>query len=44
MTSTPTKDRQEEKRDLTPASKHQGEPSSKRLHVETQEQEQDTGI
>ena len=44
MTSTPAKDRPEEKHDLTPASKHQGESSSKRLHVATQEEEPETGI
>ena len=45
MASAPTKGRHKsDKHSLTPASKRQSEPSSKRLHVATEEQEQGTGI
>ena len=44
MASAPTKGRHKsDKHSLTPASKRQSEPSSKRLHVATEEQEQSTG-
>ena len=45
MASAQTEGRHKsDKHSLTPASKHQSEPSSKRLHVATKEQEQGTGM